>query len=957
MRGKVLLPRLDAEERACLRSVLGVLGCEPVEVEAAEQASALLREDSFGLMVLDTEARDWGAWARSAHQALRGRDGTALLLLVSSERPEGRLLADVLPGTLAYAARPLTRDALLRVLRPLAEDVQEPRDDSKELLTSEWRQELRHERRARAVAEGRLRELMRSERRLHALLEATTSVMWTVTLDGLAVERSASYESFTGRTFAEYRGHGYMRFIHPEDRERVMKEWVPALRRPSAYASEYRLLRHDGTWRQMLSRGVPVLSPDGRVEEWVGWLVDITEQRQRELALRESEEQFRTFFNLAAVGMAQVAPFTGRFLQVNAKLCELLGYSADELLRMSFMDLTHPEDRPLDYADMERVARGEEPPAIHSRRCIRKDGGIIWLDVTSASIRDESGRPARLLSVVQDVTARRQGELERRRLVSVVESTPDVIGIHDVDGRVLYVNEAGRKLLGLESLAEIQGTSMLDHIHPEDRRLIEREALVAVQRKGQWMGDFRLVSPKTGKTLSVFSQFFLVRDTESGRPIGLGSISRDITGRKRAEERLTFLSGASRLLAAGIDDEASLLQHVAELASSSVATCCMVGLTHPEGALHWLAVSHRDRGRSAHMRRVLEEADGAGWAVPLVGLGRDGHDVLWVDAQDVKASDSSHGGLLDALGASACLAVALKSRGHVLGVVAFTSEDPDRCFEEADRGMAEELAFRAAAAVDNARLYAQAQRAIRLRDEFLSIASHELKTPLTPLALKLQGMRRTLPVGTPDVTSERMRGDLDMAQRQVRRLAELVDGLLDVSRICAGRLQLTLESVDLAELVRELVARYEPQAQRAQARILVEAKAAVVGTWDRSRLEQVVSNLLSNALKYGAGRPVRVRVESRGEVARLMVRDEGIGIEPQSLHRIFQRFERAVSERHYGGLGLGLYITRQIVEAHCGTVLAESTPGQGATFTVTLPLAGPSESDPCGTGPDGSGSE
>ncbi|MCY1014631.1 sensor histidine kinase [Pyxidicoccus sp. MSG2] len=255
--------------------------------------------------------------------------------------------------------------------------------------------------------------------------------------------------------------------------------------------------------------------------------------------------------------------------------------------------------------------------------------------------------------------------------------------------------------------------------------------------------------------------------------------------------------------------------------------------------------------------------------------------------------------------------------------------------------------------MDNARLYAQAQRAIRLRDEFLSVASHELKTPLTPLALKLQGMKRSLPVESLGDAAERMRGDLELAQRQVRRLAELVDGLLDVSRIRAGRLQLELESVDLSALVRELVARYEPQAQRAWSRIFLEADPSILGRWDRSRLEQVVSNLLSNALKYGAGKPVHVQVAASEKTARLVVRDEGIGIEPQSLHRIFQRFERAVSERHYGGLGLGLYITRQIVEAHGGCVGAESAPGQGATFTVTLPLEGPSDvAGPC----DGPGS-
>jgi PAS domain S-box-containing protein len=816
------MPRLGAEEGACLRSSIAALGREPVEVEAAEQVAALLRDESFELLVFDTDAEDPAAWTRSVQRVMRERGGMALLLLVSSERPEGRLLMEALPGALAYAVRPLSRDAVVRTLRSLLGSGPERNDDAEATLASEWRAELRLEREARAAVEGRLKELLRSERRLHALLEATTSVMWTLTPEGSAVERSVSWEAFTGRTFEEYRGHGYMNLIHREDRGRVWKDWAQVLGKPTPYSSVYRLLSHDGSWRRMLSRGVPVLGPDGSVREWVGWLVDITEQREQELALRKSEEQFRAFFNLAAVGMAQVDPFTGRFYEVNAKLCEVTRYSAEELGRMSYLDLVHPEYLPVSLATLERLARGDAYPAVSPRRWVRKDGAIIWVEIAATVLRDDSGRPLRVLAVVQDITER-----------------------------------------------------------------------------------------------------------------------------KLSEERLTFLARASRLLASSLDDETTLLMRVAELAASSVATCCMVSLMQPEGTPRWLEVAHRDPARAPQVQQALREAAKPVWTALFDALSTSGHAVL-VDLRETRAPEPGHRALLEAMEAVSVVAVALTSRGHVLGVIAFASGDPDRLYGDEDRVMAEELAYRAAAAVDNARLYAQAQRAIRLRDEFLSVASHELKTPLTPLALKLQGMKRSLPMELLGDAAERMRGDLELAQRQVRRLAELVDGLLDVSRIRAGRLQLELDSVDLSALVRELVARYEPQAQRARSPIFVEADASILGRWDRSRLEQVVSNLLSNALKYGAGRPVHVRVAASGKTAWLVVRDEGIGIEPQSLHRIFQRFERAVSERHYGGLGLGLYITQQIVEAHGGCVRVESAPGQGATFTVTLPLEGPSDmAGPC----------
>jgi signal transduction histidine kinase len=230
------------------------------------------------------------------------------------------------------------------------------------------------------------------------------------------------------------------------------------------------------------------------------------------------------------------------------------------------------------------------------------------------------------------------------------------------------------------------------------------------------------------------------------------------------------------------------------------------------------------------------------------------------------------------------------------------------------------------------------QDAISARDEFLSIASHELKTPLTALGLRLQAMGRVIAADPDSALARRYGRDVDGMRRQVTRLAELVDGLLDVSRISTGRLKLAVEPVDLAALVQELAARFEAEAERVGCALDVAVTGPCVGSWDRMRLEQVASNLLSNALKYGAGHPVHLHVEGVDGHARLRVRDEGIGISVDAHRRIFHKFERAVSERHYGGLGLGLYVARTLVEAMGGTIRVESEPGLGATFTVELPL-------------------
>ena len=229
---------------------------------------------------------------------------------------------------------------------------------------------------------------------------------------------------------------------------------------------------------------------------------------------------------------------------------------------------------------------------------------------------------------------------------------------------------------------------------------------------------------------------------------------------------------------------------------------------------------------------------------------------------------------------------------------------------------------------------------MRARGEFLTVASHELHTPVTSLMLAVQSLRRVAPSGRP-LDPQSMDRLLEIAERQGARLTKLVDDLLDVSRLEERQMQLDLTDVDLGALAREVVERFDSDLVRSQCPISLKDDARVVGRWDRSRLDRVVTNLLSNAIKFGPGKPIELEVGSERGVAWLAVRDHGIGIDQAACVRIFGRFERAVSERHYGGLGLGLYISRRIVEDHGGSIRCESQPRVGATFTIELPCARP----------------
>jgi signal transduction histidine kinase len=233
----------------------------------------------------------------------------------------------------------------------------------------------------------------------------------------------------------------------------------------------------------------------------------------------------------------------------------------------------------------------------------------------------------------------------------------------------------------------------------------------------------------------------------------------------------------------------------------------------------------------------------------------------------------------------------------------------------------------------------EAERAVRIRDDFLAMAGHELRTPLTSLHGAIETLLRAtrqslLNAPTPD----RVQRMLKVIETQDERLIKLVNNLLDVSRLSEGRLELELEEVDLSAIVYDVVECFREEIARARCRLDIRAQDHVVGVWDRSRLEQVVTNLLTNALKYGAGTQVTISVSADATSARLAVADQGIGIAPQHVERIFGRFERAVAGKEYSGVGLGLSIARDIVEALGGTIGVVSEPGGGATFTVALPL-------------------
>ena len=409
--------------------------------------------------------------------------------------------------------------------------------------------------------------------------------------------------------------------------------------------------------------------------------------------------------------------------------------------------------------------------------------------------------------------------------------------------------------------------------------------------------------------------------------------------RIQAEEAQRFLNEAgAAMLPESLDYEATLAV-VAHLVVPRFADWCIVDLVEAGGSIRQVAAAHVDRVKEQRARelrrRISPDVDpdrGVAWVI------RTGKPLFQPDVEDVswvaEALGMEHPEILRELGARSYVSVPLHGRKGVIGAISFVRGLPGRRFSESDLSVAEGLGQRAGLAVENARLYLAAREAVVARDDFLAIAAHELRTPLSTLSLQLQALAATRGEELAEAVAA---GKLERAIKQTRRLASLIDSLLEVSRITAGRLTLHREPTELTAIVRDVAQRLSAAAEAAGCAVTVAAEKAVTGRWDPLRLDQVVTNLLQNAIRYAPGTAIEVSVEGDVRRARLAVRDHGPGIAPERRARIFERFEGGGQSQE--GLGLGLYITRQIVEAHGGRIRLESEVGAGTAFLVELPRA------------------
>jgi PAS domain S-box-containing protein len=533
----------------------------------------------------------------------------------------------------------------------------------------------------------------------------------------------------------------------------------------------------------------------------------------------------------------------------------------------------------------------------------------------------------------------------------VLGGLPDGVIVHDVHGRLVYVNDAAARICGFddaESLLATPGAEVLrrfevldEHGTPiEQERLPGRRVLAGEKPEPMLM---RVRQLPDGRTFWTNVRAHAIRDDE-GTPVLAVNIWYDATGEQRQRSAARTLAEATARLATSID-YAETLKAVAQALVPELADWCAVDLVE-DGVRRSLAVAHVDPAKvqlAAAFRAKYPPDENAAGGVPSVLRSGVAELYALLPPELIRkgAKDEEHFRAITELGLHSLMIVPILVGGVAEGALTLASSESLKIFDEEDLALACEIGRRAGTAIENARLYRSAQSAIRARDEFLAVAGHELRTPLAALMLQIESLELAMSTGAIAKEPERFSTRLGKTFGHALRLARIVDGLLDVSRITEGRVELVEEDVDVAALVRDTCDRFTEDATRSGCELNVIAPGPCRGRFDPHRLEQIVSNLLSNAMKYGAAKPITVRCEQRGDRVLVSCEDGGIGIAVEDRERVFRRFERAVSERNYAGLGLGLWITRELVAAHGGTITLESELGAGSTFTVSLPLATP----------------
>ena len=627
----------------------------------------------------------------------------------------------------------------------------------------------------------------------------------------------------------------------------------------------------------------------------IGAAFDITEQRLTQDRLARSESLLAQAQRVAHIGSFEWEVGPNVVTWTDELQC-IYGLEPGQFKGTyeAFLERAHPDDtEKIKSTVFDALRTGA--PFVYEHRIIRMDSSVRVLHTRGEVVTDDNGQPIRMVGCCWDVTELRQTmdhlETARSLLEATIEATADGLLVVDVNGGVTAYNERFLSMWQIpQSLArQHSDQKLLAYVYdqlddPEQFLSGTRELYQQPERE-----SFDVLHFKDGRVFERYS----TPQRIGGQVVGRVWSFRDVTERERLLQRALFLADATRLL--GSLNIEPALDSVAHLSVPLMGEGCAIDLL----------------GNGQPHRVVFAYREGAGSVNPeLHSSVMAGHSTIYSQ------------------GTRSCMAVPLIVKDTVAGAMTFIGPPMGR-YSKPDLEFAETLARRAALSVENARLYRKAQDALRARDEFLTIAAHEIRGPITSVHMAIQGLQGRCPASaTPKL--------LEVIEREGRRLARFVGELLELEKIQSGQMYFNLEKVDLGEVVRQAASNLAAELAQSSSSLSITLEGHPVGQWDKYELNQVATNLLANAIKFGDGKPIAVTIREHEGQTVLEVKDHGIGIRPEMLDRLFKPFERGVPVRNYGGLGLGLFIVSTIVQGLGGIVRVRSKPKEGSTFTVEL---------------------